>query len=52
MKLGTSSAARDMVTAASSGTRVNETESTSEADVEISRLAKLGTFEYERARNS
>jgi hypothetical protein len=42
MKLGTSSATRDLLTVAS--------ESMSEADVEISRLAKLGTFEYERER--
>jgi Protein of unknown function (DUF3631) len=48
MKLG--SATRDLPTVASSRTRVNETESTSEADVEISRLAELGTFEYERER--
>jgi putative DNA primase/helicase len=46
MKLGGSSATRDLLTVASSGAP----QWASEADVEISRLAKLGTFEYERER--
>jgi hypothetical protein len=41
MKFGTSSAPRDLLSVASSGGPVNETETTSAVDVEISRLFQV-----------